>query len=269
MSAAVTMSPAATELESLLSDQPAMPFKPHQIAAYEDEERRLTAIATGRDLEGAPAAWLPGDRGMAQRQRRNVAQMRERNAPKPIAGDKANRVYALVTQVIDQDVKPALLPREVMWRNPAGSVGAYNRGENHPVVKRTILAVKRALRALDPTNADPDFCSMERFRPTMATPGAAASFMPGATIPGNFAMTSVAREHWPLGEPTARTAVSEVLEREAREATAPPAPRARKAAKVRKARRPMTDAEKQALKDRFAAGRAAKQQQREQAAQAS
>lgn len=225
MSAPAALSLAAGELQTLLADQPTMPLKPHQVRAYEDEANRLRGIAEGRDMEGNPVPWIGGNRGDAAKEFRRIQGVLERDAPKKLAGDLANRVHRLVRRVIDEQVKPALLPKSVMWRNPAGAVGAFQRQENSSAVKETILTVRRALRALDPMNEDPDFCNMERFRPSGEGPNGAATFSSDATIPGNFAMTPQAKANWPLGEATVDTPLKQVQRRESATALKPATPR--------------------------------------------
>lgn len=193
-------------------------------------------------MEGNPVPWVGGNRAEAQRRRRRIKDVMDKQAPKPLEGDRRNRAYQLVQTVIAKDIRPALLPRSVMRRNPAGAVGEFMRRENSPQVKDVILTVKRALRAIDPTNDDPDFCNMERFRQEGESPTGASTFMPDATVPGNFAFTTTAKENWPLGEPQVETALAQVQKREA--AVKPP-----------RAKRVMTEEQKQRLRDNLAKGR--------------
>jgi hypothetical protein len=177
-------------------------------------------LVDGRDMDGNVVPWVGGDRAAAAKRRRQITDIINTQAPKELKGEKANKIYDLIGKVVEQDVKPALLPKAVMDRAPAGAIGQYNRSENHPITKRIILTVKRGLRALDPLSDDPDLANMERFRPPGVTANGAAIFDATAIIPGKFGMTPLAKANWPLGEPTIDTALAQVERREA--AQAPP-----------------------------------------------
>lgn len=203
--------PALAELETLLHDQPKAPLRPTQVEEYEGELRRLGALAEGRDQEGQARPWMPGNRGMAQQTIHRIRRTLQDQAPKPIPeAARRDRVARLTTQVIEETIRPALLPAAVMRRNPSGAVGAFMRQEMSRPIKQAILTARRGLRALEPDNPDPDYCNMERFRPSGERGDGASTFMADAQIPGNFAMTPLAKAQWPLGEPTVPTALTQV-----------------------------------------------------------
>lgn len=202
-------------LAALLHDQPKAPLRSDQIAEYQDELRRLGAVAESRDQEGHQRPWIPGDRGLArqsiQRIRRTLNEQAPRRIEEPLRRDQvAKGVQELIRDVIT----PALLPHSVMRRNPAGAVGKFMRQEMSKPIKSAILTAKRALRALEPENPDPDYTNMEQFRPEGTDPNGTATFMPGAQIPGNFAMTPQAKANWPLGEPKVETPLKRALSAE-------------------------------------------------------
>ena len=212
--------PAVAELDSLLHDQPQAPLRPNQVEDYEGELRRVGALAEGKDQEGQARPWIPGDRGLARATVQRIRRTLRDQAPKPIEdAQRRDHVARLTTQVINDVIKPAMLPSTVMRRNPSGAVGAFMRQEMSRPIKQAILTAKRALRALEPENPDPDYCNMERFRPSGERPDGASTFMADAAIPGTFAMTPQAKAHWPLGEPTAPTALSQVKAAETAPAT--------------------------------------------------
>lgn len=207
------------ELEAATADQPKMPLRHHQITAYQDELRRLGHMTENRDIEGHKWAEPLGvDPTAANRRVREVRKILAEQAPKKISGPKANQVYALLNRVKTEVIQPTMLPQEVMRRSPTGAVGEYQRRECHPFYKRAALAVKRAIRGLDPENPDPDLTNLERFRPSNTGPNGTSTFRTDAIIPGNFAFGAQAKANWPLGEPTAETALAQVQQREAREA---------------------------------------------------
>lgn len=259
MSAAVTLSQEARELESLMADQPHVPLKPGQLREYQDEMARLTMLVDGRDMEGNVVPWIGGDRAAAAKRRRQINDILNKQAPKELSGEKANRAFGLVNKVLDQDIKPALLPKVVMDRAPAGAVGQYMRSENHPLTKRAILLAKRTLRALDPTNEDPDFCNMERFRQPGTIQNGVAMFDATAIVPGKFGMSPLAKANWPLGEPTADTALGQVVRREAESETNGHAPKPKKTKKAKRTLS-LTPEQRAAIGDRLRAAREAKKQ---------
>lgn len=261
------------KLESLTTDQPmtparegrasrpALPLKHHQVEAYQDELRRMGDMAAGgpRDLDGQ--RWkenMGGERALASKRAREIRKILNDQAPKKISGPRANEVYAVAKQLRDEVFKPNMLPAATARRAPAGSVGHIQRTEFTPAWNRAAVAFKRAIRALDPENPDPDLTNLERFRPTGDGPvGTAASYDADAVIPGNFAFGPAARENWEasgLGAPTADTALEQVKRREAAEAS--PAPRNGHPTKTPRAKRPASPAQLAALEKAHAARRA-------------
>jgi len=232
------MSDALKKLESLTADQPRNPMRSLVRQSHEEEIARLDAMV------GAPA-WQGGDRARAGRRARELRQMIATQVPQPITdGKKKDDIHRLANEVLEEVVRPAMPPLDVMKRNPAGALRAYQRGEGSKGVKRAILAVKRARLALDPS--DPDAANLEPYRPG----GYAGFSRVDAQIPGGFAMTPQAKENWPLGDPTARTAVGEIKEREHQKAVDP---RAKHMVK-------MTEGQRQQEGDRLLRARAAKGQ---------
>ena len=211
------------ELEALLTDQPVNPMRPEQRRQYADEMGRLAAITQ------APS-YIQGDRGEAAKMHRKLKGMVDSQIAKPL-GERANRVKRLVTTILADTIQPAMLPQAVMRRNPPGAVDAFMKRENSPPVKRAVLAVKRALFALDPETDDLDHANLEKYRPSGINPDGTSTWDAAAQIPGHLAMTPLAKEHWPLGAATTQTALDQVRTREAalRRRNPPMSPEARKA----------------------------------------
>ena len=201
------MSDAVFQLATALKDQPKNPLRNHQVEEYTAEATRLNQIVS------APAYVTGVDRGAAARRSREVNKLIEDQIAKPVHGAKKDEVARLANEVLETVIRPALLPREEMRRNPAGAVGKFIRQENSRPVKQAIQHWKRAQLALEPENQDPDLANVERFRPELMQPGV-GTFMPGAQIPGNFAMTPTAKANWPLGEPTVDTPLKQAQKRE-------------------------------------------------------
>jgi len=197
------MSTVLPQLESDLSDQPHNPLRPEQRKDWEEEKNRLAGMVSAPD-------WAGADKGGARRRYQELSKLLTAQTPKPIEdAERANRVKENADRILKDEIVPALLPKVVMRRNPAGAVDEFNRRENSPTVKRKILAWKRAMWALDPDTTDRDHTNIERFRPE-GNPMQGSSFMADAQIPGVFGMTNQAKANWPLGDPTIDTALKQV-----------------------------------------------------------
>ena len=206
------MSDTVQQLEQALKEQPLNPLRNHQVEEYQSEAKRL------KDIVQAPAFVTGVDRGAAAKRSREVEQHIQKYAAKPLQGAEKDKVAKLAAEVMQDVIRPALLPHEEMRRNPAGAVGRFMKQENSPSTQHAIQQWKRAQLAVESDNPDPDLANVERFRPEKMIRDGASTFMAGAQIPGNFAMTPAAKANWPLGEPTATTAIGEVKKREMSEA---------------------------------------------------
>ncbi len=194
------MSDTVKQLEDALKHQPANPLRHHQVTEYQDEADRLNSIVQ------APAYVTGVSRGAAQRQSQHINKVLEQQIAKPLQGAEKDRVARLANEVMQEVIRPALLPREDMRRNPAGAVGRFLKEENSKPVKQAVQQWKRAMLAVEQGNPDPDLANIERFRPErIHDTGGVSTFAAGAQIPGNFAMTNKAKENWPLGEPLVDT----------------------------------------------------------------
>ena len=227
--------PVVETLKAELADQPAMPLRPQQIQDWQDEQVRLDAIVTG-------PPWISGDRGKALQRKRKIDQLLEQQAPRSVTGERANRIKRLADEVVSRVIAPALQPAVHPLRRPVKAIGHVLKVEWGKAVKDATLTWKRAMRALDPMNDDPDFTNIEQFRPQPAGPSGAASFDVDSNHPGNFAMSPQAKANWPaaLAEPQ-NTALGQVQQREAR---------------GRREKRPATPAQLAALARAHAARRA-------------
>ena len=228
------------QLESILDSerQPKNPLRPHQVKSYREEQKRLEEIVH------APG-WVEGDRGQATKRYRSLGKMLEEQAAKPTS--QPNEVKRLSDEVFSKHIQPAMLPREVMRRNPSGAVGQFIRQEQGKETKRAMQAWKRSRWALDPNTDDPDHTNLEKYRPEIGPQSGAATFMSDAQIPGVFAMSPKAKENWPAEMPpqgTVNSALAQVKKAEKR------------------TRAPLSEDQKQALRDRLALARARQAEKR-------
>lgn len=204
---------AVEQLKSVLRDQPEAPIRPQQADDLKQEHSRLKSMLS------APAWMAPNiDRKAAGQRLRAVDKTLKEQAPRDL-GPNRDKVLKLADEVLHGTIRPSMLSRAEMRRNPSGAVDAFRRREGSPAVKDAILTWRRALRAADPGNADSDYTNVERYRPEGGAPGA-SSFMADAQIPGSFAMTPLARENWPLGEPKVDTALKQAKRVESAETIA-------------------------------------------------
>lgn len=220
------MADKVTELEQLLQGQPQNPLRPAQIQGYDEELDRL-------DRQMKAPAYVGADRGVAAKRHRELSQMVETQRPRPLSGDRVDQVNRLQKEVLETVIRPAMLPQEVMRRNPSGAVGQFLRTEGSRPIKRAIQAYKRARLALEPQDGN---VSVENYRPSL-TGDPVTSFMVNAQIPGHFGFGPTAKANWPAGMPAEGTVET-------------PLKTARK--------REWTEEQRQAAGARLAAGRAAK-----------
>ena len=197
------MSDATKQLETLLHDQPLNPMRPNVRRELEDERDRLRTIVT------APVWQTGADRGQATKRFKQIEKTLANQAPKAVTGARQDQVKAACDEVLGE-IREAMLPQSVMRRNPAGAVDEFRRREGSKAVKRKISQWKRGMWALDPTNEDSDYTNLERFRPSGLNENGVSTYMLGAQIPGKFAMSPQAKDNWPLGPPTADTALKQV-----------------------------------------------------------
>ncbi len=224
------MSDAVQQLAAQLKDQPKNPLRNHQVEEYTTEKTRLDQIVS------APAYVTGADRGAAAKRAKEVNKLISEQIAKPLHGEQKDTVARLSAEVMETVIRPALIPREEMRRNPAGAVGRFMRVENAKPIKQAIQHWKRAQLALEPENPDPDLANVERFSPELIHgTGGTATFMPGAQIPGNFAMTPQAKANWPLGEPTVDTPLKQAQKKERTPAQIDALARAQTAANAKRA----------------------------------
>lgn len=222
--------PRVEALKSLLTDQPKNPLRPAQREDREAELRRLEAIVGAPDWQTGPA------KGRAREAYRKIKQGYESQVAKPTP--HPDQVQRLVEEVMEQEIRPTLLPEAVMRTNPAGAVDAFRKGEGSRATKDAILTWKRGMRALDPDNAEHDYTNVERFRPKVGREG----------FPQFDAQ--ITRAFAPGASPAARDTIAKVFDQEKVASALNQA--------KRRERAPLTEAQKAVARGNAARARAAK-----------
>ena len=250
------MIPIVESLKEKLTGQPTVPLRPNAVEEKREEMERLESFLK------APA-WVPGNRGAANQRYRKVKEMLETQSAKPIADAKhKDDVHRLSQEVLDTVIRPALLPIEVMHRNPAGAVDEFRKREGSKDVKHAILTYKRAVYALNPDNtSEQSLASVEKFRPSITPPGT-SSFMAPAQLPGVFAMSPQAKENWPADLPPQGTVNSPLFQVQERERLQNPALSAPEIKQMK-----MSEADRKAWGNKMVAARNAKKAARQARAQ--
>jgi len=124
------------------------------------------------------------------------------NAPPEIESATRDVLYKYQKD-LEEKIAEGMPTQEVMRRNPVGAVDmhtAWERGN-----KQRIRTWKNVCRLIEPDNDQKDYTNVERLRKSGLTQDMAASYMMTGQLPGNFAMTSLAKANWPLGEPKVDT----------------------------------------------------------------
>ncbi len=196
------------QLKELITDQPQNPLRPTQVEEFTEEMERMD-----KHVHAPP--YVQGDRGTSRKRYLQIKKMLDEQAPKEVTDvNRQNSIKRLAHEVMETVLKPSMLPQSIMRRNPPGAVDAFNKRENSKAVKDAKLTWKRAMWALDPHCTDQDFTNLEKHRPPGSGDGV-STFMAESQIPGHHAMTPGAKDNWPLGEPTAKTAIDHLEPTEA------------------------------------------------------
>lgn len=140
-------------------------------------------------------------------------------------------------QAIEDRVLPGMPTQEEMRKNPAGMVGKHMRWEK--AFKKDLLRWKNLQIMREPENNDPDLANFERLRPS----GVMDRLRTDAQISGAMNFRSVPQENWDqVFTPPQNTALEQ----------------AKRVPVDEKKRKPMTEEQKQVLRDNLAKARARK-----------
>lgn len=128
--------------------------------------------------------------------------------PTDLSSETRDALYRRECEVAEQ-IRQGMPTTEQMRRNPPGAVGMNQRWER--AHKDKVLEWKNLRLLNNPDSDDKDLANVDILRSSQLLPDGSSTFMPAAQIPGLFAMTPAAKANWPLGEPTATTAVSHLV----------------------------------------------------------
>jgi hypothetical protein len=146
------------------------------------------------------------DRGAAVRKLRNIDKMLADQAPEELTGPEKDKL-AKEEKELREQVTYGMLSKEEMRKNPPTAVDRHIRWEAGN--KKKIDRWKNIRLQLNAGTQDRDVANLEQYRPETHH-----GIMTDAQIPGKHAMSPKAKENWPLGEPTADTALKQVERKE-------------------------------------------------------
>lgn len=163
----------------------------------EDEAKRLREMLSPQNIMISKM----GEQSVAQaRHHLNVIEedLEENSAPTDLAGETKDALNRELQEELAR-FSQGMVPHEEMRRNPVGAVDRHMKHER--ANKDRALKIKNLLILLNPDSDEQDLCNLEKYRPHIALPNGAASFMGDAQIPGVFGMTAQAKENWPENMP--------------------------------------------------------------------
>lgn len=188
-----------------------------------------------------------------------LKQQLDKHSPEPLASSEKDKLSKLEKQLAAK-IQEGMPTDETMRKNPVGAIDQHTSWER--AKKKLIHMWKNVRIQLNPDSDDRDLANVERLRPR----GQMDRLRTDAQIPGQMSYSNIPEELWPL-EPPKETAFEQakrveqaritqsVADAEAAVAgTAVPTYQA-VAAKLRK---PMSEANKQAARDRLARARESK-----------
>lgn len=157
----------------------------------------------------------------------------EQFAPEPLEGSEKDKLAKLELEL--REAWTSGMPtEEEMRKNPAGMVDRHRRWEK--ANKSVIMKWKNVRRQLEPDSEDPDLANIERYRPS----GVMDRLVANAQISGAMNYRNIPQENWDRafkGKKPENTALEQ----------------------AKRVKREMSEDQKQALRDRLAKARAAKQ----------
>ncbi len=141
------------------------------------------------------------DKGAMRRQMTSMQKTLDTQAPKPYenAVDKDKAMHR--ANELREKFTMNMPSKEEMRHNRDGAVYKHMAWDKE--FKTSVLEWREIVKRLEPNSDDPDLTNYERFRPERAF-----GYDVTGQIQGHHAMSQLAKEQWPLGDPKAKTAIS-------------------------------------------------------------
>lgn len=184
-------------------------LRPAQIEELEGERENLEAVIHGgRTIDGQLPGYRGAGSGEARRKLRSIEKMLADQAPERLTAVEKDRLYNVEKELRDK-ITYGMLSKEEMRKAPPTAVDRHRRWE--ATNKKDIFRwknVKVQLSAADgepASSRDRDAANLEQFRPEGVNQGIRTDNF----IQGVHAMSPLAKENWPLGEPKCDTAVAQ------------------------------------------------------------
>ena len=141
---------------------------------------------------------------------RAIDKMLAEQGPEPLTGAEKD-LLSKRSNELAEEIRGFMVPREEMRRSPTQQTNAvyqHLRREGNPENKKKILEWKNIRVQLEPDSDDPNQANADfHLRPERGI--VHKSMMVDAMGPrGHLAMSSQAKDNWPLGEATADTALA-------------------------------------------------------------
>lgn len=215
-------------------------LRPPQYEELKKEQEDLTYKTEG------PWKHLIQKPGRLLQRKREIQQQLSRSLPEPITDPIEKDTLAKIEVELREKITHGMLSQEEMRKNPAGSVDRHRRWERAnkaDIMKWKNIRLQLHADQSDPSTWDRDTANLEQFRPE----GARERVRLDAQIPGKMAFSGVPQEKWDQafeGKQPENTALAQ-------------------AKRTKKERKPLTDAEKQVLRERLAKARAQRAQKKQ------
>lgn len=188
----------------------------------DDRQRELTDIEATLSPQNVAAKSLTpeGRQNLTRRRRQLENDLAYFAPPDQLDGETRDTLYAKQKE-LEEKIREGMPTDAEMWRNPVGVTDKQMRW--HERTKFMQQAWKNLRRILNPHDRSIDLANVESLRPIAAMPRGAATFDANAPMPGNFAMTALAKDNWPESMPEygeVNSPWKQAVEREKAELTA-------------------------------------------------
>lgn len=172
-------------------------IRAHRVLPHSERERLNDELrSNGTTLRHMKEYKEPSGSKEIKKRERAIKQKILRESPTEISGAAKDELANELDRLLQDEIVPKMLTKEVLRRNPPGAVADLIKGEMSPPYKRAVHKFRNIKRTIEPDNDDPDLTNLERYRPSQMTDGN-STFMGDAQIPGHHAMSPQAKENFP------------------------------------------------------------------------